>query len=94
MRESKIKKIGHLISDFIDKNKSDNNTSSLNAFKLWKDLMGNSIMSVTKKVYSNNNVLYVEINNPYLRTDLKYQKNNILKKIQDLYPDIQDIIIS
>ena len=94
MRESKIKKIGHLISDFIENNQSNNDNYSFNAFKLWKDLMGKNIISETKKVSLNNNIMYIEINNSYLKNDLKYQKNNILQKIQDLHPELKDIIFS
>jgi len=86
MRESKVKKIGQLISDFIDKNQSNNHMSTAYLLKLWGNLMGSSIMSETKRIYLKDNTLYIKINNPYLRRDLIMQQDSILAKMQTLNP--------
>ena len=94
MRESKTKKIGQLISDFFDKNQSTNHVPRVNALQLWKKLMGTSVVSETKSISFKENMLYIKINNPYLRKDLIYQQNHILKKIQVLEPSIHNIFFS
>ena len=93
MRHARIKKINELFADFINKkNKTSNKEpGTISPMKIWTQVMGKHIMLETQAVSLDNNVLYIIIKNPYLRSDLFAQKNKILLKIQSVKPDIINI---
>ncbi|MAZ57828.1 MAG: hypothetical protein CMP56_00195 [Flavobacteriales bacterium] len=92
-RSSKTKKISELLSDFLQNKKSDNR-EVLSPLKLWQEIMGVHIKSETKNIYIDKQVLYINIKNPYLKSDLISQKGNILKKIQTLNKNIINVVFN
>ncbi|MAQ69919.1 MAG: hypothetical protein CMD23_02350 [Flavobacteriales bacterium] len=90
-RSSKAKKISELLSDFFQ-NKKLENREVLNPLKLWQEIMGVHIKSETKNLYIDKKILYIEINNTYLKSDLISQQSNILKKIQTLNKNIINVV--
>ena len=90
MRKSKTKKISEIFIDFFKSIKSDHNY--IDPLQLWKEVLGGQIISETREVYLEKNILYIDIKNPYLKTDLKSRKGDILKKIQILEPTIKDLL--
>ena len=56
-RNSKVKKINELLSDFFTNKKTDK-LEIINPFKLWIQVMGIHIKSETKNVYIKDNTLY------------------------------------
>ena len=91
-RSSKPKKISELLSDFLQNKKSHKEV--LSPLQLWQEIMGLHIKSETKNIYIDKQVLYVEIRNPYLKSDLISQKPSILKKIQTLNTSIINVVFS
>ena len=92
-RNSKVKKINELLSDFLANKKTDK-LEIINPFKLWIQVMGVHIKSETKSVYIKDHTLYISIKNPYLKSDLISQKSKILKKIKIFNYSIVNVIFN
>ena len=92
-RNSKVKKINELLSDFFANKKTDK-LEIVNPFKLWVQVMGIHIKPETKNVYVKDNILYISIKNPYLKSDLISQKFKILKKINTFNHRIVNVIFN
>lgn len=92
-RNSKAKKISELLSDFFA-NKKPKSSRVLSPLKLWQEIMGNHIKSETKSVRVDNQVMYISIKNPYLKSDLISQKSKILLKIQALNKNIINVVFN
>ena len=92
MRNSKTKKINQLILNFLNQ-KRGLDVKLLSPTQLWQRVMGKHILVETQKVYIDNNVLYVLINNPYVKSDLLAQKFFILKRLKSLNPSLSDLVI-
>ena len=91
-RNSKPKKINDLLQDFF--NTSQKKRAITNPLKLWLSVVGIHVKNETKEVFIKNNVLYVSIYNPYLKSDLIARKNIILQKIQEFNNDIIDLMFN
>ena len=91
-RSSKTKKIGELLSDFFNKNNQSSVKKHFDPFKMWINTMGRQIISETHSISLEEDILHITIKNPYLRSDLKFQTENILKEININYPFIKKII--
>ena len=89
MRNSKTKKINQILFDFLNQSKNNNNQKDF--MMIWRNVMGKHIVLETKQVLFERNILYVTIKNPYLKTDLECQKNNILEKIRKSQPNVKTI---
>lgn len=50
---------------------------------LWPEIVGENIALVTQAERVNESVLYVKVKSMSWRTELLFQKSNILKKIED-----------
>ena len=87
-RNSKSKKIGELISDFIQVTKNHKPT---NFHNLWKRVVGEKLVSETCNIRYKQNTLYVSVNNPYLKLDLISKKDKFLKRINLLNPNVKRI---
>ena len=94
MRKSKTKKISELFSDFFQQNELESNKHHIDPLDLWGDVMGRQIISETKGVNLEENILYISIKNPYLKADLKSQSNKILKQIQTRKPSIIKLVFN
>jgi len=90
MRNSKTKKINQILFDFLNQSKNNNNQKDF--MMIWRNVMGKHIVLETKQVLFERNILYVTIKNPYLKTDLECQKNNILEKIRKSQPNVKTIV--
>ena len=90
MRNSKTKKINEILFDYLNKSKKNNNQKDF--MIIWRNIMGKHIVLETKKVLFEKNILYVTIKNPYLKTDLECQKNDILEKIKKSQPNVKRIV--
>ena len=90
MRNSKTKKINQILFDFLNQSKNNNNQKDF--MMIWRNVMGKHIVMETKQVLFERNILYVTIKNPYLKTDLECQKNNILEKIRKSQPNVKTIV--
>ena len=93
-RNLKSKKISELITDFFQQNNVENGQKNIDPLKTWVDVMGREIITETKTVNIESNILYVKIQNPYLKADLKSQTNQILKKIQLINPSIIQLVFN
>ena len=89
MRNSKTKKINQILFDFLNQSKNNNQKDFM---MIWRNVMGKHIVMETKQVLFERNILYVTIKNPYLKTDLECQKNNILEKIRKSQPNVKTIV--
>ena len=91
-RNLKSKKISELIDDFLKIKKTEKKPAIVNFFNIWKEVVGKQVASETKNIRINNKVLYITIKNPYLKTDLSFQKTKILEKIKLLNSNVDKII--
>ena len=92
MRNSKVKKISQVISDFLNKKKGYDK-EILSPKQLWSRVVGKHVLSESRKIYIENNLFYVTIKNPYLKSDLIAQKKTILNRLKDLKNNLSDVII-
>jgi len=91
-RSLKTKKIDELIQHVLKKNKNYSLKSNLSFPALWAQIIGKQVAAETKNIRFHNNTLYLSIVNPYLKTDLISQKEQIIKRIQELNSNIHQII--
>ena len=92
MRNSKTKKINQLILDFLNQ-KRGLDVKLLSPTQLWQRVMGKHILVETQKIYIDNNILYVLIKNPYVKSDLLTQRSLILKRLKTFNPSLLDLVI-
>ena len=60
----------------------------------WEKYVGTPIAKQTSKIYINNKVLFVRIESPVMRNELKMMKSKILSSINDSYAEkmIEEVI--
>ena len=92
MRNAKVKKISQVISDFLNQKKG-NDKEILSPTQSWSRVVGKHVLSESRKIYIENNLFYVTIKNPYLKSDLIAQKKTILNRLKDLKNNLSDVII-
>ena len=92
MRNAKIKKISQVISDFLNQKKGYGK-EILSPTQLWTRVVGKHVLSESRKIYIENNLFYVTIKNPYLKSDLIAQKTTILNRLKGLKNNVSDVII-
>ena len=92
MRNAKVKKISQVISDFLNQKKG-NDKEILSPTQLWNRVVGKHVLSESRKIYIENNLFYVTIKNPYLKSDLIAQKKTLLNRIKGLKNNVSDVII-
>ena len=92
MRNAKTKKINQVIFDFLNQ-KRGLDSKLLTPTQLWQRVMGKHILAETRKIYIDNNILYVLIKNPYVKSDLVAQKSLILERIKVFNTNVSDIVI-
>ena len=92
MRNAKTKKINQVILDFLNQ-KRGLDLKLLTPTQLWQRVMGKHILAETRKIYIDNNILYVLIKNPYVKSDLVAQKSLILERIKVFNANVLDIVI-
>jgi len=92
MRNAKTKKINQVILDFLNQ-KRGLDSKLLTPTQLWQRVMGKHILAETRKIHIDNNILYVLIKNPYVKSDLVAQKSLILERIKVFNANVLDIVI-
>ena len=92
MRNAKVKKISQVISDFLNQ-KKDYDKEKLSPTQLWRRVVGKHVLSESRKIYIENNLFYVTIKNPYLKSDLIAQKKTILNRLKELKNNLSDVIM-
>ena len=92
MRNAKIKKISQLISDFLNQKKG-HEKEALSPIQLWLRVVGKHVVAESQKIYIENNLFYVTIKNPYVKSDLIAQKPIILNRLKALKKSLLDVII-
>ena len=92
-RNSKPKKFSDILQDFF-KTRHKKKQIITNPLKLWLSVVGIHVKNETKEVFVKNNVLYVSIYNPYLKSDLIAKKTIILQKIKEINNNIIDLIFN
>ena len=92
MRNAKVKKISQVISDFLNQ-KSGYDKDILSPIQLWRRVVGKHVLAESQKIYIENNLFYVTIKNPYVKSDLIAQKPIILSRLKALKNSVSDVII-
>lgn len=75
--------IGHVLKQFIEKNKLQSGIDNISVQDAWKSLMGNGVNSYTKEVSLKGTTLYVSLTSAVLREELCYGKQKIINMINE-----------
>ena len=77
-KEGNTKHIGQAIQQLLSTYHIKSKFDEANLVSSWERLVGKPIAKRTKKVYIRNKVLFVELDSPSLKHDLKLHKSKIL----------------
>ena len=81
-RRSKLLSIKDLTKDFYKKDKIKKGLNNISIYERWIKITNDKIQERTKKVFTKQNKLYIEISSSPLRSELSNNKTSILNKIK------------
>jgi len=84
-----------VISELFEGNKMSGKLKEIQIINSWEKIVGSLIAKNTQKIYIHKNKLFLEIESPPLRSELKYSKSKIIELVnkeagQNL---IEDVVI-
>ena len=90
-RRSKLLSIKDLTQDFYKKDKIKKGLNDISIYESWKKITDDKVLDRTKKVFTKQNKLYIEISSSPLRSELSNNKTSILNKIKKTHKFIDEI---
>lgn len=90
-RRSKLLSIKDLTQDFYKKDKIKKGLNDILIYESWKKITDDKVLDRTKKVFTKQNKLYIEISSSPLRSELSNNKTSILNKIKKTHKFIDEI---
>ena len=90
-RRSKLLSIKDLTKDFYKKDKIKKGLNDISIYERWIKITNDKIQERTKKVFTKQNKLYIEISSSPLRNELSNNKTSILNKIKKTHKYIDEI---
>lgn len=82
-RQSNESSVGDILNQILKDNKLESGLNQVSVIDAWKSVMGNGVNNYTKSVALRNNILYVELTSAVLREELSYEKDKIIKIINE-----------
>lgn len=82
-RDAKEVKISEVLSFFLNYYHIDSCVKEDEIIQAWKDITGEFIFKMTKKIYVQKSCLYIYVDSPGLKNELMLVRTDILKKIKD-----------
>tara|TARA_Y100000996_G_scaffold414986_2_gene407683 strand:+ start:8224 stop:8520 length:297 start_codon:yes stop_codon:yes gene_type:complete len=82
-RKFDIQKLSEVLNDFSNHRPIAKGLEVIKINELWKKVMGKNIDAYTNKVKFEKDVLYVKINSASLREELSFEKNKIIKLLNN-----------
>ena len=83
------------IQQFLQKSRLKSGIQALRIEEIWEKIMGKTIAKYTDKIQIINNTLYITSSVAPLKNELLYQKENIIKRINEALGEklIKEVII-
>lgn len=82
-RKFDIQKLSEVLNDFSNHKPIAKGLKAIKINELWKEIMGKNIDAYTNKVKLEKDILYVKINSASLREELSFEKNKIIKLLNN-----------
>ena len=91
-RMSKPLKINELTSQLFEQKRIKNNILQAQVQNTWEKLMGNNVIKRTNKIYIKENKLIIKLTSAPLKNELNNSKKRIIKQINEIHSEIQELI--
>ena len=91
-RKSKPLKINELTSQLFKQKRIKNNILQAQIQNTWEKLMGNNIIKRTNKIFIKENKLIIKLTSAPLKNELNNSKKRIIKQINEIHSEIQELI--
>ena len=91
-RISKPLKINELTSQLFEQKRIKNNILQAQIQNTWEKLMGNNVIKRTNKIYIKENKLIIKLTSAPLKNELNNSKKRIIKQINEIHSEIQELI--
>jgi|TARA_B110000263_G_C15290062_1_gene502782 hypothetical protein len=91
-RISKPLKINELTSQLFEQKRIKNNILQAQVQNTWEKLMGNNVIKRTNKIFIKENKLIIKLTSAPLKNELNNSKKRIIKQINEIHSEIQELI--
>jgi len=91
-RISKPLKINELTSQLFEQKRIKNNILQAQIQNTWEKLMGNNVIKRTNKIFIKENKLIIKLTSAPLKNELNNSKKRIIKQINEIHSEIQELI--
>ncbi|MEC7895864.1 MAG: DUF721 domain-containing protein [Bacteroidota bacterium] len=91
-RTSKPLKINELTSQLFEQKRIKNNILQAQIQNTWEKLMGNNVIKRTNKIFIKENKLIIKLTSAPLKNELNNSKKRIIKQINEIHSEIQELI--
>jgi hypothetical protein len=91
-RTSKPLKINELTSQLFEQKRIKNNILQAQVQNTWEKLMGNNVIKRTNKIFIKENKLIIKLTSAPLKNELNNSKKRIIKQINEIHSEIQELI--
>tara|TARA_B110000014_G_scaffold83974_1_gene57499 strand:+ start:481 stop:774 length:294 start_codon:yes stop_codon:yes gene_type:complete len=91
-RMSKPLKINELTSQLFEQKRIKNNILQAQIQNTWEKLMGNNVIKRTNKIFIKENKLIIKLTSAPLKNELNNSKKRIIKQINEIHSEIQELI--
>ncbi len=91
-RKSKPLKINELTSQLFKQKRIKNNILQAQIQNTWEKLMGNNVIKRTNKIFIKENKLIIKLTSAPLKNELNNSKKRIIKQINEIHSEIQELI--
>lgn len=87
--------IGEALKDFLNKSRLKTGVQSVQLEEEWEKIMGKTISNYTDKIHIYNNTLFISTSVAPLRTELIYQKETIIQRVNEAFGEkvINEVVV-
>lgn len=87
--------IGEALKDFLNKSRLKSGVQSVQLEEEWEKIMGKTISNYTDKIHIYNNTLFISTSVAPLRTELIYQKEKIIQRVNEAFGEkvINEVVV-
>jgi predicted nucleic acid-binding Zn ribbon protein len=87
--------LGDALRNFLNKSQLKGSIQALQITEVWEQIMGKTVARYTDKISIHGQTLYVSTTVAALRQELLYQKDNIIKRVNEALGEkvIQEVVI-
>ena len=89
---SKPLKINELTSQLFEQKRIKTNILQAQVQNTWEKLMGNNVIKRTNKIFIKENKLIIKLTSAPLKNELNNSKKRIIKQINEIHSEIQELI--